>query len=108
LLLLENGADFSIVDKDNRNPVCYSIFTKNEYILKLFISKGADIKSLDTVIYSCIESAKRGSTSILKILIENGANINIRNYNNHTALYYADKNGHEETSRLLKEAGGTK
>ena len=43
----------------------------------------------------------KGSISIVKILIENGAEVNAQNYNGATALIYASTFGHTEIVKYL-------
>ena len=42
---------------------------------------------------------------MVKYLIKHGANINAKNKNGDTALSIAEKNGHTEVARILREAG---
>lgn len=49
----------------------------------------------------------RGHTEIVKILIENKADVNVKDNNDKTALIMARDNGHTDIVKLLKKAGAT-
>lgn len=51
------------------------------------------------------EAARAGDIDRLKILIEGGANVNLRDRWDSVALYYACLAGHFEAARMLLEAG---
>ena len=48
-------------------------------------------------------AAHRDFTEIAKMLIENGADVNVKNEDGMTALNYADKQGHTEIVKLLRD-----
>ncbi|XCN71444.1 MAG: ankyrin repeat domain-containing protein [Candidatus Electrothrix aestuarii] len=52
-----------------------------------------------------ILAAQRGHTDLVKLLIENKANINIKNLYSYTPLIAAAENGHHDIIQLLLEAG---
>lgn len=51
------------------------------------------------------EAARAGDVDRLKILIEGGANVNLRDRWDSVALYYACLAGHFEAAQMLLEAG---
>jgi ankyrin repeat protein len=50
-------------------------------------------------------AARNGDTSIVRLLIDHGADVNAQNPRGHTVLYCAGGHGHLETLRLLLQAG---
>ena len=50
----------------------------------------------------------RGHVEIIQALVENRANVNVKNNGGITALYIAELKAQPETLRLLKDAGAIK
>jgi len=50
-------------------------------------------------------ASQNGSTETVKLLLENGAKVNVETRNGTTALHVASQNGHTEIVKLLFEAG---
>ncbi|MGR3302530.1 MAG: ankyrin repeat domain-containing protein [Candidatus Scalindua sp.] len=79
-------------------------------IIKLLIEMGADVNDVNegggyitkTALH---EAIKRNSLDIVKILIENGANIETKNINKYTPLQMAAKQGKTDIVEILIEKG---
>jgi len=55
-----------------------------------------------------MEAARRGHVGIIRVLLQAGAKVNIREpYNNRTALMFATSSGHPNAARALIYAGAT-
>jgi ankyrin repeat protein len=52
-----------------------------------------------------LEAAAKGHTDVIRLLLENGANINQEGKYGQNALYFASENGKEAAVRMLIEAG---
>lgn len=116
-LLLDNGAAESIdsYNRDYRNALLETIHYAShpnepmhqQYIntIKLLISYGADInsnKGCETALHIAIE---KNYNEIAKILIENKADVNIKDYNFYTPLIHAIKKNNIEIVKYLIKAG---
>jgi uncharacterized protein len=53
-------------------------------------------------------AAQHGHTDIVKRLVEHGGDLDARGEHGLTALGFARQNGHDETARLLEQAGAAK
>lgn len=105
-ILLENDADSNIVDGRGRDALinaCSGGKTNSKCainidIIKLLINKGANVQyQSSNKYYSCIgslfyhECGKCDKISIIKLLLYNNININIKDNNGHSPLYKAIK-----------------
>ena len=52
-----------------------------------------------------IEASSDGNLGLVKLLLTNGANVNVQNNNGQTALIWASQRGHLEVIKLLLERG---
>ena len=75
--------------------------------IKLFLTQGGDIDQLDHGNTRLILAAIRGHSSVVRFLIEQGADIDIKNGNDHTALMMAVLNKHKDVVDQLLSAGAT-
>ena len=74
--------------------------------MKLMVNNGMDINLIDPVYHRNTPlhiAAGTPSINALKYLIELGADPNIRDEQNHTALYFPKKYGYQEATHLLEE-----
>jgi ankyrin repeat protein len=76
--------------------------------VKLLIDKKADVNA-KTSIYAgsspLFQASKYGHAEVVKLLIENGANVNYKSSGNVTALWEASWLGHADVVRLLLDKG---
>ena len=104
--LINNGADIN--GKTFCPPLSWAAIYNQPDMALLLIKKGADVNAKDsyqngaTPLYL---AAENGHFQIVKILIENGAEINTQTNNGVTPLYQAAKNGFGEIVQLLIENG---
>ncbi len=91
-VLLENGA--------NVNLCSGAALSENDE------SEDMDVMRYEGVNVSCLWIASQnGNLDIVKLLLENGAEVNITNHNDRTALIKASQDGHTDTVQLLIQFG---
>ena len=119
-VLLEAGADVNLTSKGHY-PLIAACDAGNAELIYLLLEAGADAKcrkiSDETCLHAVINAfsvATLGSpkhadsvsiVSIVKSLLNAGAEVNVCSSLEETALYRASKSGHENVVRLLLEAG---
>jgi ankyrin repeat protein len=126
-LLLDKGADPKLVGKDNQTPLMVAAgVAYNDHIrgseadaleaVKLCVSLGLEVNAAtdkgETALHG---AAHRGADSIAKYLLEQGANLNVRNKRGFTPLDIAMGKGgymggpgpvHDTTAAIIRQAGG--
>jgi ankyrin repeat protein len=76
----------------------------HDMVMKLLISRGANINQADSIGATALMGAARGgNTSTAKLLITLGANLNQTDRSGRTALDYATRAGHHDIRRLLEQ-----
>ena len=105
-LLLENGADPNIPNRDGRPALIVAVQTRHFTIAKLFLENGADpnIPTKDDST-ALMAAANSGQADIAELLIENGADINRQNKNGKTALMFAAYMEDNTMTKLLIDNG---
>ncbi len=105
-LTLGNISIFA-TEKDSINTFLHyaSRLGSVEYV-ETFIGKGAPVNAVNIYGYTpLMEAAVRGYSTIVRILIKNGARIDLKDNNGKTALKMAESNNHREVIQILKNAG---
>ncbi|KAF9514450.1 hypothetical protein BS47DRAFT_1392411 [Hydnum rufescens UP504] len=91
------AADPSIEASESGDPV------------SAIISRGGAagiVNALDTARRAPLHTAAlRGSVACTEVLLESGASVHLRDSLDHTSLYYAARQGHEDVAMLLVKAG---
>lgn len=105
--LLDNGADMGAVDNNGRPVLDWAVKKGNNTATELLIKRSVDINRHNktngvTALHTA--STLRDGT-IVKMLLENGADVNSKDYCGMTALHVAASRGHEAAVRLLLENG---
>ena len=102
------------LDDRNWTPLHSSIqtswFENKIEFTKLFVKYGADVNAR---IRTCSSTplhiaAKIGHFESVQLLLENGAQVNSRNYEQNTPLHLAAKVGHHEVVKILLDHGADK
>ena len=103
-LLIRHGVDVNKAIRYEKgykilSPLKTALMNKNYDMAILLINAKAYDEG------SFLYAAEIGYTEILKVMIENGADINIKNRNQLTALDLAKANKRQETVNLLEKYG---
>ncbi|KAK1537698.1 hypothetical protein CPAR01_07811 [Colletotrichum paranaense] len=109
-LLVDNGADVDAVDKYMRTPLFLAVMQGREATVKTLIEHTADTnarsdKHFSTPLY---EASRAGykidpPEAIVKVIIENGAEVNSKHGNCDTALHVASSVGDKRITKSLVE-----
>ncbi|KAK7224597.1 hypothetical protein V2G26_012600 [Clonostachys chloroleuca] len=108
-MLLEMGADVSIIDDEGWGPLAIAAIVGYDEILSLMLTRGADLAN------SAVNTGKErrllsvavqgGYLEIVGILLHSGADISAADEDGWTALTHAASSGNFEIVRLLLEKG---
>jgi ankyrin repeat protein len=127
LILLDAGADINAIENHGFTPLHYAALAGHYRCVSILLERGANMnaqdesgntaiiflanftKAEDRSVKEKIASSIIGSDRIqaAKILLEKGADLNIRNKAGKTALMIAEEKGNAEMAELLKKAGAT-
>ena len=107
--LLNNGADANIPDPINTTILLWAAEQNNLEAVKALVKKTKNINTVDSIkgmttlmwaVYN-----EHDNPQIIKVLLDNGALVNIKAKDGSTALSSAIKKGNTETVALLRKAG---
>lgn len=103
-LLLKNGCDFSVVsDEAGRLPIHYAVEGGHVDVVKLVLQSNPSVLSKtndgDTVLHLAT------SLEVVRLLVEQGADIHARNYYSKTVLHAAAEKGQSDTITYLLDQG---
>lgn len=78
-------------------------------LVRFCIELGADLNARmpDSGVTPLIYAASHDYKNIVQILLDNGADISLRTYSGHSALFFAVIMGAKNTARVLEDAGAT-
>lgn len=102
--LLEEGADIKAVDRWGNTPMQDAINERQGLVAELLAQKGSVLNSRDPAGIMC-DLASRGDVDTLKLVLENGMNPNLGDYDFRTALHLAAAEGHEKIVEYLVSKG---
>ncbi len=108
-LLLENGADPNIANRDGQTPLMVAISKGDVESTQSLLSHsaGVDLKESHYGSTALHTAARKGNFDIVKTMLPLASDINVKDNDGNTPLYYACKYGHKQIAGLLKENGGT-
>ncbi|KAL5603697.1 hypothetical protein FOVSG1_006447 [Fusarium oxysporum f. sp. vasinfectum] len=105
-MLLEKGADATVVDKDGWMPLLLASRNGYSEMVKLLLEKGADATAADKDGWTPLHEASwNGHLEITKMLLEKGADATVADKDGSTPLHLASRRGHLETARMLLQKG---
>jgi len=97
-LLISAGADVNIKNNAGQTSIDIALSQGNKEIIKLLLDKGAEITSLHGAL-------QLGNLARVKALLEQGADVNAKDKQGKTALFYAVENNHKDIVELLIAKG---
>ncbi|KAJ3459672.1 hypothetical protein MRS44_015745 [Fusarium solani] len=109
--LVKDGADVNARDNRQCTPLDYSVWQgspSNEKMTEILLNHGADVHALDDEGSTSIMHASiQGSISVMKMLLQAGVDVSVRNKKGCTALDFAAAadGDHEARFKLLQEHG---
>jgi ankyrin repeat protein len=104
--LVEKGANIHARDCIDRTALMLACTKRNLKIANYLIKKGLDVNAQDFLGETAlIDACTWGDhyIGVVKLLLENGADIMIKNKANKNALMIAKKRGHKKIIKLLEE-----
>jgi hypothetical protein len=108
-LLHQNGADPNVRGDDESTPLQSAAYDGNLRIVQELIKYNADINAGDYEGDTAIYDASRGHTldcpNIVRLLLEHGADVDVRQNEGLTPLHMASMKGALEVARVLLEHG---
>lgn len=107
--LIAAGADVNTYCVSGLSPLMVAVDQNNIERVEMLIEAKADLNQKDTYDRTPLMSAAQENASLLRILLEAGADVHVKDYSGDTALDYvrmwADKFDFCERVRLLLQAG---
>ena len=111
-LFLKHGADPNESDKNFAgHAVNFALLRQKPEIAELLIASGGDVNvptpvgTVPPIVLAAYTEI--GDTSIARLLLERGVDINAANVHEETALTWARRRGHEDLIEILRKAGAT-
>ena len=98
-ILIENGADVNSVDFEGWSALSYAVNNGDIEIAKLLLTNKAKIK--DELLLAIKSPIVESRIDMMKLLIDNGANINYTDENEFTPLNIAIETGDMELTKFL-------
>ncbi len=110
ILLLNHGADFTLVDAHGRNAMLNACFCGHADMVAYLLEVGADehVDKGDHNGNTALHAAALiGSEELVKLLLESAANVHFANNDGETPYQVAKSQGRRECMRLLEEHDST-
>ncbi len=106
-LFLAEGIDINAMNERGQTALMRSAEYQRTEVVTLLLGKGADVKFIGDrhTRTALMEAAGAGNCGIMKQLVEKGADINAKDYENTTPLHFACMWGHVEAVSLLIKLG---
>ena len=104
-ILIDGGVDVNTCDKEGNYPLILACSYKDDEMVELLLSKGADPNVHGPKGETPLGLAATYSLKIVKMLVDKGADVNARHEPGFTALHWAREKGQEEVVKFLLEKG---
>ncbi|MBF01234.1 MAG: hypothetical protein CMP77_14845 [Flavobacterium sp.] len=88
----------------NMTPLCVAICKGDLETVKKFIEYGADVNEKSNGATPLMLAARYNQVEMIKLLLENGANLRLEDQKGFTAIKYAELSNAKEALAVLKEA----
>ena len=106
MLLIDNGVDVNIKDKNCFSPLHCAVQQGHVEIAELLIAKGANVNATDMMGETPLHAAALGGhKDVVVVLLAGGANVNSENQMERTPLHFAARDGHLRVVELLLAQG---
>ena len=103
--LIKEGADVNKTDYiGGHTALQMAVWNHDTEIIRLLLEAGADVDVQESSWTPLIYAAFNGLTEIAQLLIEAGADLYAVNEQGENALTIAEKNGHQDIVKILREA----
>ena len=104
--LIEAGANVDSRDVAGRSPLVVSISLEQAVIAQYLVTADAKINGVvGDAWYPLVEASKKGYVRLVKLLIDEGVDINVQDKLGRSALMVAVNRGHTDLVSILLEAG---
>jgi ankyrin repeat protein len=106
-VLVSSGADVSILNNDGQTALMLAASEGNAELIRFLGASDTDInrKNRSLGATPLMQGASRGSVETVQVLLDLGADLEVRDNEGRTALMYAASNGTDDVVTLLLEAG---
>jgi len=106
-VLVDAGANMNLKTKDKISPLLYAVEYKHKHIVEYLISKGVNIDEKNGQVENTalIKACENGSLDIAKVLVDAGANINLKSKAGFAPLYMAVDKKHKPIVEYLISKG---
>ena len=108
-VLIDHGADVNVQDIMSQTPLSWASSRKSPEFVQLLLEHGASASmnkqthhSQSTPLHSALQS---GRLEIARLLLDQGADVHIRNAKGLTSFQLATKYGHHDIAQLLLDRG---
>lgn len=102
--LLRQGANANAINPDDRStPIMVAAQRDHVGVVSTLLAHGASVQEVDTLGYTPLMYAT--NAQIAKMLVDKGANVNVRGKDNQTPLLKASSKGAAEVTRILLSKG---